>query len=105
MTGVIATLAACAVIATLMVVGIRMKLPPPDPDWRDHVPPDPPLRSRLWWGLWLGRLPVWLAAILAIALGFRGLGLALLALMLAMTMAGIIERLVARLRRAQRESQ
>jgi hypothetical protein len=44
MTGVIATLAAVAVIATLMVIGIRMKLPPPDPDWRQQSHHRPRLR-------------------------------------------------------------
>jgi len=42
--GLIATLAAVAVIAILMVVGWPMILPPPDPDWRDHLPPSPPPR-------------------------------------------------------------
>ncbi len=48
MEGVIATSLAVAVIATLMVAGIRMKLPPPDPDWREHLAPRLPPPSLPW---------------------------------------------------------
>ncbi|MDP9330500.1 MAG: hypothetical protein M3P11_07695 [Actinomycetota bacterium] len=106
MIGVIATLAAFGVIATLMVVGIRTKLPPPDPNWRDHVPPDPPPRSRLWWWIWFGRLPMWLAVITAAAFRARRLALGLGIVIIAMTLASVAERSVVaiRLHKTQRES-
>jgi hypothetical protein len=46
-TGIVATSLAAGVIAILMIVGIRTKLPPPDPDWREHLPPPAPPASRL----------------------------------------------------------
>jgi len=37
-----------------MLAGIKAKYPPPDPDWRQHLPPPPPRPSRSWlifmWG-------------------------------------------------------
>jgi len=63
--GLIATLAAVAVIAILMVVGWRMKLPPPDPDWRDHLPPSPPSRPRWYVVLWMARFPLLLLVAIA----------------------------------------
>jgi hypothetical protein len=84
-TGVIATTAAVLVIAALMVIGIKMKPRPPDPDWRDDLPPPPPAPSAAWrlfrfgpvalfivglvtGGVWAalsdeGRPPIWLIAI------------------------------------------
>jgi hypothetical protein len=54
--GVIATLLAVGVIAALMVIGIRTKLPPPDPDWREHLPAPPPPPPRWWQIVWFVRL-------------------------------------------------
>jgi hypothetical protein len=51
-TGFIATGSAVGVIAALMYVGIKMKPPPPDPDWRDHLPL-PPLRPSRGWLIFL----------------------------------------------------
>jgi hypothetical protein len=66
--GLIATLLAVGVIAALMVIGIRTKLPPPDLDWREHLPRRPPPPSRLSTILWLSRFGVLIAMILAGAL-------------------------------------
>jgi hypothetical protein len=51
--GVIATLLAVGVIAALMVIGIRTKLPPPDPNWREHLPPPSPPPPRWWQIVWV----------------------------------------------------
>jgi hypothetical protein len=69
MTGIIATLAAVAVIATLMDIGIRMKLPPPDPDWRQHLPSPVPWPPRWWVVLWVSRYAFLLAGVVAAASG------------------------------------
>jgi hypothetical protein len=72
--GVIATLLAVGVIAALMVIGIRTKLPPPDPDWREHLPPPPPPPPRWWQIVWFVRfafLPIGFVITLA---GHRVLG-------------------------------
>src|SRR5438093_4750197 len=37
MIGLVATLAAFGIIALIMFVGWRTKLPPPDPNWGDHA--------------------------------------------------------------------
>jgi hypothetical protein len=66
-------------IASLMLVGIRMKLPPPDPEWRKHQPPQstPPTRIQLivFFG---GRFAVWIAALVAAAFHANRLALALM---------------------------
>jgi hypothetical protein len=48
MTGFIATGLCVAVIAGLMIVGIKVKMPPPDPNWRQHLPPPPPQPTGIW---------------------------------------------------------
>jgi hypothetical protein len=95
MKGVLATLACVGVIATLMIVGIRTKLPPPDPDWREHLPQPVPPRSRLWWKIWFGRYAFLVAGIVALRLGATRLGLALAFLFLGVTYAAIAQHVVA----------
>jgi hypothetical protein len=86
MKGVIATLAAVAVIATIMTIGIRTKVPPPDPNWREHIPPPPPPKPRwfviLWWP---GRYSLILLAIIAMIAGWTVLGGALIAAHIVLT--------------------
>jgi hypothetical protein len=107
MTGVVATLLAVGIIAALMVLGIRMKLPPPDPDWREHPPPPFPPRSRFWQMLWLGRFPLLLAMILVAAFRLNdrilmALGLSYVAVIVAVSAERVV--LAFRLRRARRPS-
>jgi hypothetical protein len=104
MTGVVATLFAVGVIAALMVLGIRMKVPPPDSDWRQHVPPPFPPRSRFWQMLWLGRFPLLLAMILAAAFDVSNriliaLGLTYVAVIVAVSAERVV--LAFRLRKAR----
>jgi hypothetical protein len=98
MTGVIATLAAVAVITTLMVIGIRMKLAPPDPDWRHHLPPPVPRPPRWWVVLWLSRYAFLLAGVVAAALGRNRLAVWLALMMVAITFVGVSFRVRVSLR-------
>lgn len=93
MTGVIATLLAVGVIAALMFVGIRMKLPPPDPDWRQHLPPPPPRPPRWWISLWLSRYAILVGAIVAAALGQNRAEVWLGLMMVAITFVGVSFRM------------
>jgi cytochrome bd-type quinol oxidase subunit 2 len=90
-TGIIATLLVVAVVATLMLIGIRTKLPLPDPDWREHLPKPPP--PRIWWVLWLSRYPVLLAAVIAAAADAEEVAMALALVLVILTFAGIVVRL------------
>jgi|1186.fasta_scaffold108380_1 hypothetical protein len=58
MAGLVLAVACFGVIALLMVLGVKAKYPPPDPDWREHLPPPPPEPSRAWqifrWGPLVG---------------------------------------------------
>lgn len=92
MTGIIATALAFATIATLMVVGVRMKMPPPDPDWREHLPQAPPPPPRWWFVLWFGRWPMIFAMAVAAALKAKALVWVLFALYLAMTVVPLAWR-------------
>jgi hypothetical protein len=60
MTALLWSLGAVAVVTALIVIGARMKLPPPDPDWRAHVA-DPTKPEAL------RRLRILIIAFLAIA--------------------------------------
>jgi hypothetical protein len=99
MTGIVATILAFGVIATLMLVGIKMKLPPPDPDWREHLrpPPPPPSRLELIVFVWF-RYGVWVAAIIAAAFDERGLALAFMVVFTVL----ILGRVVVRVRASHR---
>ena len=101
MEGVIATLLATGVIAALMIVGIRTKLPPPDPDWREHLPPPPPPPSKLEWVLIVLRF-AWYPVLVAVAFTERkGLILGIGVLWIGTLVALNITRIV-RVRRARR---
>ena len=82
MTGVIATLLAVGVIATLMLVGIRAEPPPPDPDWREHLPSPPPRPPGYMWIIWLIRYPMLIAVLIAAILHVTPLVFALIAVYL-----------------------
>jgi hypothetical protein len=103
MTGIVATTLAFGVIATLMIVGIKMKVPPPDPDWREHLPPPPPPPSRLQLIVFVGfRYAVLLAGIIAGAFEERGLATAFIIVYVALILGWMVGRLRAA-RRVQRE--
>jgi hypothetical protein len=99
MTGVIATALAFATIATLIFIGVRMKMPPPDPDWREHLPQAPPPPPRWWFVLWFGRWPMLVAVVLASAFEAEALAMAFLALYLAMTVVPLGWRFKTAMRR------
>jgi hypothetical protein len=70
MTAIIATSTCVVIIAGLMIAGIKMKLPPPDPDWREHLPPPAPQPTGGWLVLRYGPLVAW-PLIFAVALILR----------------------------------
>jgi hypothetical protein len=83
-TGLIATLAAAAVIISVMLIGWRVKPPPPDPNWKEHVRPGWKMTGHLqpagaiaqprWYRpVWLARYPLILLCVLAAAIGLRHL--------------------------------
>jgi hypothetical protein len=84
MTGLIATLAALGIVASVMIIGLRRKTPPPDPEWREHAGPGWKMTGHLWrpgspprprWylALWFGRYPLILLGVVAAALHADGL--------------------------------
>jgi hypothetical protein len=107
MTGIIATVLAFGLIGTLMLVGIRMKVPPPDPNWREHLPPPGPLArpaTRTQLIVFLGgRYAVWIGAIVAAALHANRLALFLALVYLVLILMWIAMRFQAS-RRARREA-
>jgi hypothetical protein len=92
MTGVIATMLAVAIIGGLMIVGIRTKLSPPDPDWREHLPKPGPPPPRWWWVVWLSRYPVLVAAVIAAGFEAEELAGALGVVMVILSIVGIAVR-------------
>lgn len=103
MTGIVATTLAVGVIATLMLLGIRMKLPPPDPDWREHLAPPPPPPTRLQLIVFVGiRCGLYLAGVIAALLQATGLSIAFMVGFFALLNAWVVVRVRA-IRRARRE--
>jgi hypothetical protein len=100
--GIVATLAAAGVIAALMAVGIRTKLPPPDPNWREHVPTQPPRPSRFWLMVSLGRWLFWVAGIVAALFHLNTLAVAMAVAFVIVTLAATAERFVAMARHRRR---
>jgi hypothetical protein len=91
-------LLAVGIIATLMIVGYRAKLPPPDPDWRDHGNQQLPALSRPWIVVGIGSWCAYFLGILAALLGHPHV-----ALVLALaSLGGLVSVSVHRLKEANR---
>jgi hypothetical protein len=84
---------ALGLIATLMLLGIKMKLSPPNPNWRRHVPPPPTPPTRLQLVVFLGlRYVVWIAAIIAAAFKAGRLAIALMIVFIALIAVWVMVR-------------
>jgi hypothetical protein len=101
----VATALSVGVIATIMILGIRTKLPPPDPAWREHLPlPEPPL-TRLQLVVFVGfRFGLFVAALVAALFHANRLAFAFMVGYLALLMAWVVVRVRAA-RRARQEQQ